>query len=125
MMMSGKQYICGYKHCLHKNEKVSLEELVLIWNRHYHKDCAEIKRRIIECAELYMSYIEDKTQYPTVLRIINTLTFKNKVPIEYTYRSIANSKPIIRTSLCMSYMISERYFGLRSSRHDNFLYILR
>lgn len=92
MKMSGKQYICGYKHCLHKNEKVSSEESVLIGNRHYHKDCAEIKRRIIECAELYMSYIEDKTQYPTVLRIINTLTFKNKVPIEYTYRSIANSK---------------------------------
>ena len=90
--MASKQYICGYKHCLHKNERVSSEESVLIGNRHYHKDCAEITRRIIECAELYMSYIEDKTQYPTVLRIINTLTFKNKVPIEYTYRSIANSK---------------------------------
>ena len=90
--MASKQYMCGYKYCLHKNEKVSSEESVLIGNRHYHKDCAEIKRRIIECAELYMSYIEDKTQYPIVLRIINTLTFNNRVPIEYTYRSIANSK---------------------------------
>ena len=90
--MVSKQYICGYKYCLHNGEKVSSDGSVLIGNRRYHKDCAEIKRRIIECAELYMSCIEDKTQYPTVLKIINTLTFKNRVPIEYTYRSIANSK---------------------------------
>lgn len=76
--MASKQYVCGYKYCLNNGEKVSSEESVLIGNRHYHKDCAEIKRRIIECAELYMSCIEDKTQYPTVLRIINTLTFKTK-----------------------------------------------
>lgn len=42
--------------------------------------------------EIITDTIEDKAQHPTVLRIINTLTFKNKVPIEYTYRSIANSK---------------------------------
>ena len=90
--MTSKQYVCGYKYCLHKNEKVFSEESVLIGNRHYHKDCAEIKRRITECAELYMSYVEDKTQYPTVMRIINTLVHKSRVPVEYIYRCISNSK---------------------------------
>ena len=87
-----KHYICGYKYCLHSGEKISSDEAIVVKNTRYHKDCFEIKQRILECAELYMSYVEDKTQYPTVLRIINTITFKNKVPIEYTYRSIANSK---------------------------------
>lgn len=90
--MASKQCVCGYKYCLHKNQKVSSEDAVIISNRRYHRDCAEIRQRIIECAELYMTCIEDKTQYPVALRVINTLVYKSKVPVDYIYRCISNSK---------------------------------
>ena len=39
-----------------------------------------------------MDCIEDKTQYPIVTRIINTLVFKNQVPTEYILKKIKMSK---------------------------------
>ena len=55
-------------------------------------DCAEIKQKINDCVDLYMSYIDDKTQYPIVTRIINTLVHKNRVPIEYIQKRIEGSR---------------------------------
>ena len=59
--------------------------------KHYHWDCAERKQKIKECAELYMANVEDKKQYPVVLKTINTLVFKYRVPIDYIIRQISNS----------------------------------
>lgn len=39
-----------------------------------------------------MTYIEDQTQFPAVMRIINTLVFKSKVPVEFILRNIKSSK---------------------------------
>ena len=89
--MADKKYVCAYKHCLHHGEKVSSLESVVINKRHYHWDCAERKQKIQECAELYMANVEDKKQYPIVLRTINTLVFKYKVPIDYMIKQISNS----------------------------------
>lgn len=86
-----KGYTCGYKHCLHSGEKVPSDDSVIIGNRHYHKDCADIKRKITDCAKLYMEYIDDKTKYPIVLRIINTLVFKNRVPVDYILKQLPKS----------------------------------
>lgn len=89
--MTGKKYVCAYKHCLHHGEEVSSLESVVINKKHYHWDCAELKQKIKECAELYMANCEDKKQYPVVLRTINTLVFKYRVPIDYIIRQIKNS----------------------------------
>lgn len=98
--MKEKEYVCAYSHCLHHGDKVPASQSVVIGKRHYHWDCASIKQEIQECAELYIDSIEDKTQYPIVMRILNTMVFKNKVPIEYirkqisTYMSYYASKPV-------------------------------
>lgn len=89
--MADKKYVCAYKHCLHHGEKVSSLESVVISKKHYHWDCAEMKQKIKECAELYMANLEDKKQYPVVLRTINTLVFKYRVPIDYIIKQISNS----------------------------------
>ena len=81
--MPEKEYKCAYKYCIHHGEKVKSSESVVINNRHYHWDCASIKQEIKECVDEYMDCIEDKTQYPIVTRIINTLVFKNQVPTEF------------------------------------------
>ncbi len=39
-----------------------------------------------------MECIEDKTQYPAAMRIINTLVFKSKVPVEFILKNIECSK---------------------------------
>lgn len=90
--MAERMYVCGYKHCLHPNEKVSGEESVIIGKRHYHADCAKLKTDIKECASLYVEDLEDKTGYPAAMRIINTMIFKNRVPVEYIKKDIQCSK---------------------------------
>ena len=90
--MTDKEFICAYKYCLHHGQKVSASESVVINHKHYHWDCAAIKQEIKDCADLYIEYIDDKTQYPMVLRIINTLVFKNRVPVEFIMKNIKSSK---------------------------------
>ena len=92
MTVADKKYICAYKHCLHHGDKVSPLESVMINKRHYHWDCAEIKQKIKNCVDLYISHIDDKTQYPMATRVINTLVFKNRIPIDYIVDNIATSK---------------------------------
>ena len=51
-----------------------------------------MKQEIKDCVDTYMSYIEDQTQYPIVTRIINTLVFKSKVPVDFILKNIQSSK---------------------------------
>ena len=90
--MTDKEYVCTYKFCLHHGQKVKASESVVINKKHYHWDCAAIKQEIKDCADLYIEYIDDKTQYPVVMRIINTLVFKNRVPVEFIMKNIKSSK---------------------------------
>lgn len=89
--MADKEHICAYKYCLHHGDKVKTSESVVINKKHYHWDCAELKQKIKECADLYISYVEDKSRYPTVVRIINTLVLKNGVPVDYILQQISYS----------------------------------
>lgn len=89
--MADKEYVCGYPHCLHHGEKVKASESVVVGKKHYHWDCAELKQGIRDCVDMYMSYIEDKTQFPTVVKIINNLVFKSSVPIEFIQKNISKS----------------------------------
>lgn len=90
--MADKEYVCAYKHCLHHGEKVKASESVVINKKHYHWDCAGMKQDIKDCVDTYMECIEDKTQYPIAFRIINTLVFKNRVPISFIMKNIKSSR---------------------------------
>lgn len=90
--MPEKEYVCAYPHCIHHGEKVLASESVVIGKKHYHWDCAALKQEIQDCANTYIEYTEDKTQYPMVMRILNTMVFKNQVPIEFIKRKIKYSK---------------------------------
>ena len=90
--MADKEYVCGYNHCLHHGEKVKSSESVVVGKKHYHWDCAETKQKIKECVDLYMEYIEDKTQYPMAVRIINNLVFKNMIPVDFILKNITSSR---------------------------------
>ena len=88
-----KEYVCAYgKYCLHHGEKVKAPESVVINKKHYHWDCAGMKQEIKDCVDAYMDCIEDKTQFPIACRAINTMVFKNKVPIEFIRKNIESSK---------------------------------
>lgn len=90
--MAQKQYMCAYKYCLHPDQPISSEESVIIGKKHYHWDCASLKNEIQDCAQLYVSYIEDKSKYPIVIKIISTMVFKNLVPIDYIKNKIEYSR---------------------------------
>lgn len=90
--MADKEYVCAYKYCLHHGERVKSSESVVINKRHYHWDCAAMKQEIKDCVDIYMECIEDKTQYPIAVRTINTLVFKNKIPVDFILKNIKSSK---------------------------------
>lgn len=87
-----REYVCSYNHCLHNGEKVKASEAVVLNNKRYHMDCACMKQEIQDCVSTYMECIEDKTQYPMVVRTINTLVFKNQVPTDYIKKKIESSR---------------------------------
>ena len=87
-----KSYICAYKYCLHHGQRVKSSESVVLGNRHYHWDCAGMKQEIKDCVDLYMSCIDDKTQFPVAYRIINILVHKNHIPISFIRKNIERSK---------------------------------
>ena len=90
--MPDKEYVCAYKYCLHPGEKVNALESVDVGKKHYHWDCAALRQQIEECVALYASYIEDKKQCLIARRAINTLVFKNKIPVEFILDNIAKTK---------------------------------
>ena len=90
--MPEKEYVCAYPNCLHHGEKVAASESVVIGKKHYHWDCAALKQEIQDCANTYIEYTGDKTQYPMAMRIINTMVFKNSVPIDFIKKKIEYSR---------------------------------
>lgn len=90
--MADKEYVCAYNYCLCHGQKVKASESVVINKKHYHWQCAEMKQKLKECADLYMTYIEDKTQYPIVVRTINNLVFKDKIPVDFILQKLNGSK---------------------------------
>lgn len=90
--MTDQKSVCAYKHCLHHGQGVKASESVVINNKYYHWDCAEMKQKIQDCADTYVGYTGDKSQYPAAMRIINTLVFKNEVPIDFIKNNIETSR---------------------------------
>lgn len=90
--MTDKEYVCAYKYCLHHGEKIKSSESVVINKRRYHWDCAIMKQQIKDCVDTYMECIEDKTQYPIAMRTVNTLVFKNEVPVSFIKKKIKSCK---------------------------------
>ena len=90
--MTDKEHVCAYKYCLHHGEKVKASNAVVINKKYYHWDCAAIRQEIQDCASTYIGYVDDKSQYPMAIKAINTLVFKNKVPIDYIRKNIESSK---------------------------------
>ena len=116
--MAEKEYVCAYKYCLHHGEKVKASESVVINKKHYHWDCAGIKQEIQDCVNSYMECIDDKTQYPIAVRTINTLVFKNGVPIDFIKKKIESSKIYYSNKHQYKYYMDlENYFGKKNLEH--------
>jgi hypothetical protein len=81
--MADKTYVCGYTHCLHKGEKVSEQDSVIVGKRRFHKDCAQMKEYIDEIKDLYFDYIDKDADYKVVLSVINNMIFKKGIDPEY------------------------------------------
>lgn len=83
-----KDYKCGYKYCLHHGQGVKPSESVVINNRHYHKDCAEVKQKIEDCVRYYFQCTESNSPWAVVTRVINTLVFNDGLPIDFIRQQI-------------------------------------
>ena len=81
--MAERMYVCGYKHCLHPNEKIPLQESVMVGKRRYHKDCAELHAKIEVIKRIYFDHLDNKSDYVVVVGVINNLIFSKGYDAEY------------------------------------------
>ena len=81
--MPERLYKCGYKHCLFSGEKVPLSKSVAVGKRRYHKECAELHRKVDEIKRIYFDLIDDKSDYVQVLGVINNLIFKQQYDVDF------------------------------------------
>ena len=89
--MSSREYVCAYKYCLHHGEKVKKPDSVVINKKYYHRDCADIKTKIGECARIYaFECCEDSNKYPMAYSIIAVMVHKFLVPIEFIKKKLTN-----------------------------------
>lgn len=79
-----KYYKCQYAHCIHPNEKVSEEDIVIVGHKRFHKDCAELRAKIERIKNIYFKTINNSSnEYVQVLAVINNLVFKKGYSPEF------------------------------------------
>jgi hypothetical protein len=101
-----KTYVCGYAHCLHKNEKVIDVDSVVVGKRRFHKDCAEIRNHIEILKKLYFDYVENP-KYVEVVGVINNIVFKKGVNPKYmifALKYIINKNVRIKSPYFLHYL---------------------
>lgn len=62
---------------------------MVINKKHYHKDCADIKTQISECAKIYADKCcEDCDRYPMAYNVIAVMVHKFLVPIDFIKKKL-------------------------------------
>lgn len=78
-----KLYVCGYKHCLLKGEKIKEEDAVMVGTRRFHSQCADVHKKIEQIKSLYFDEIDDKANFVEVVSVINNIIFKKNINPDY------------------------------------------
>lgn len=71
--MPRKEYICGYKFCMHSGEPVLPENSVKDGGRYYHTDCHKEKETKKQIIDLYYKYYKSTEDYKVVVKAMNSL----------------------------------------------------
>lgn len=104
--MAEKSYVCGYKHCLHKGEKVLESEAIVVNKKRYHKDCLQISETIKLIKDTYIEKINDKENPVVILSVVNNLVFKKGVDADFllfALEDIARRKVDVKSPYTMHY----------------------
>lgn len=105
--MSEKTYVCGYKHCLHKGEKVKQEDAVIVGTRRYHADCAALHRKIELMKDLYYEKIDEKAEFVQLMSVLNNILFKKNIDPDYmlfALNYVISRKIRIKTPYSLHYL---------------------
>jgi hypothetical protein len=122
--MSEKTYVCGYRHCLHKGEKVKQEEAVTVGTRRYHADCAAIHRKIEQMKDLYYEKIDENAEFVQLTSVLNNIVFTKKINPDYmlfALNYIVKKKVKINSPYALHYLPKNKLiFKLWNEGEDKF-----
>jgi hypothetical protein len=102
-----KLYVCGYNHCLHKGDKVTEQDSVIVGKRRFHIDCAEVKGYIDTLKDMYFDHIDEKANYVEVLSVINNIVFTKGVDprfMIFALQYIINVKARLKSPYSLHYL---------------------
>ncbi len=98
--------MCGYNHCLHKGEKVTEQDSIMVGKRRLHIDCAEVRDHIEIIKNLYFNYVES-ANYVEVVGVINNIIFKKGVNPRYmifALKHIISKNVVIKSPYFLHYL---------------------
>lgn len=122
MNQNVKEYICGYKHCLHPQQKITQSDAIKVGNRYYHKECNEIKTNIEKIRDLYFYNVSKTVVMSQLIKVINTIVFDKKVDSNYFLfalnYAIAN-KITIKSPYTLHYIIDNSHIKKQWTEKQN------
>ena len=78
----GKQYKCRFKHCLHEENLVSVDEAVKVGSAYYHEDCYKVKTNIDKTIDLFAKEVNPNVIFSVLRRVINNIVFDKNIDSE-------------------------------------------
>lgn len=105
--MVEKTYVCGYSHCLHKGEKINKNDAVIVGNRRFHTDCADLHCKINKMKDLYYENIDDNVEFVTLMSVINNIIFNKRIDPDYmlfALNHVINRKIKIKSPYLLHYL---------------------
>lgn len=110
--MIDNEYVCGYKHCLHRGQMVKESESVVEGNRHYHMDCAITKNGIAYIRNIYADWFDPNVNYAVLMKVINDLVFKYGLDVDYIRYSLEyyhRTRTKIKSPFVLLYLRNNRF----------------
>lgn len=115
-----KEYVCKYKYCLHKGEKIPESDVVLIGKNRYHWDCATVKQQIDDIKNTYFERIDGEASFPVLSKVLNDLVFKYGQDVDYIQYAVeyyARMKMKIKSPFSLLYLRQNDYMKEKWERH--------
>lgn len=81
--MAEKMYVCQYKHCQHKEDKIPANKVYLINGKRMHLECAMTQEVIKLIWNTYKEQMDELADYKVVIHVVNQVVFDKGVPVDY------------------------------------------
>ena len=108
--MAEKMYVCQYKHCQHKEDKIPASKAYIFNGKRMHLECARTQGVIKKIWDIYQE-MDETADYRIVIHVVNQLVFDKKVSVDYLLywlETMVNRGVKLKAPYAMSYAMKNK-----------------